>query len=83
MTLTFIFRQGLPRKCLYKSIKNHRDVAPTKYSSFQVLIIGFPGGRNVPTPRRSILHPTKSSQLPYKAKIQFFGVFGLFWPIPY
>lgn len=40
----------------------------------------FPGGQIVPTTRRSILHPSRASQMPYNAKIRFFLIlwFGEF-----
>ena len=33
--------------------------------------MGLPGVENVPRPRRSILRPTRASQLSYNAKIYF------------
>ena len=44
MTGTIIFRQGLPGKCLYKSVEKHRDPPPARYRQFSTLLQGqFPG----------------------------------------
>ena len=42
-----------------------------KYQKIKLSEMGLPGGRNVPIPRGSILHPTRASQLPYNPKIDF------------
>ena len=49
---------------------------PKKSSNFFFTEWGFPGGQIVPTTCRSILHPSRASQRPYRAKNMFFGILG-------
>jgi len=66
MTFNCIFRQGLPGKCLYKSVKNCRDVAGVTSRQFSTLLQGqFPG-----SPWRKMMAPVIS--------IRTYGLWGPF-----
>ena len=43
----------------------------------------WPGGQIIPTPRGSILHPTRASQVPYRGFLVFrdFRKFAIYFPI--
>ena len=50
---------------------------PKKRLNFFFTEWAFPSGQIVPTTCRSILHPSRASQLPYLAKIRFFRFYWL------
>ena len=58
--------------CMYLGVQNHRK------SEFQEMC--WPGGQIIPTPRGSILDPTRASQVPYRV-ILFLGDFFNFPPL--
>ena len=57
------------------AMTRHCSDGLTKSANFFFTEWGFPGGQIVPTTCRSILHPSKASQLPYNAKTHVFRIF--------